>query len=126
MLHTGIVTYDMVLIWIEEGNFGLIGTIDETGRYCWVCLSFLCQTMPGVCLAKKCNREGLLVICNELGFQPVCSLPGMIVDMGIYPKSCLRGLLTLPVLVIGSLLFHVCTACSAAFWIRFCRQNRRE
>jgi hypothetical protein len=32
MLQTGIVTYDMVLIWIEEGNFGLIAAIDETGE----------------------------------------------------------------------------------------------
>ncbi len=31
----------------------------------------------------------------------MCSLPGVIVHMGIYPKSCLRSLLTLPVLVIG-------------------------
>lgn len=32
MLQTGIVTYGMVLIWREEGNFGLIGTIDGTGE----------------------------------------------------------------------------------------------
>ncbi len=32
MLQTGIVTYGMVLIWREEGNFGLIGTTDGTGE----------------------------------------------------------------------------------------------